>query len=282
MSERSAVAVSEWDDPQRVAGWRRWHAKFSIQSRAATEAMVRAVEVWPGMRVLDIACGTGEPALALAEAVAPGGSVTATDAVDGMIEAARENAARAHMDNITFEHATAGALPFEDESFDAVTCRFGVMFFSDLPGALADARRVLKSGGRAGFMAWGPREQNPTWTSTYGVLAKYVALPEPEPGAPDGFRFAQSGSLAAELRAAGFEDVREDPLNLPWPWPGPAEEAWLALRELRGSDMRKVLGQIPRDRLPQAIWEAYQAMSAFSDGRSVNFTAALILTTGVK
>ncbi len=99
------------------------------------------------MKVLDLACGSGEPSLSLARAVGPMGHVIATDIVPGMLEIAEENARRKGLSNIEFRIADAEAIPFPDESFDVVTCRFGVMFFSDPERAMREARRVLKNDG---------------------------------------------------------------------------------------------------------------------------------------
>ena len=72
------VIVQEWTDPNTVAAWSKWHSKFAVQSAQAKEAIVQAAQDEPGMHVLDIASGTGEPALTLAELVGPECHVTAT------------------------------------------------------------------------------------------------------------------------------------------------------------------------------------------------------------
>ena len=83
---------AEWTEEATVAAWRRWHPQLAIASRGATGAIVEAARIKPGMRVLDLASGTGEPALTLARAVGPAGHVTATDLGPGMLKAAEENA----------------------------------------------------------------------------------------------------------------------------------------------------------------------------------------------
>jgi ubiquinone/menaquinone biosynthesis C-methylase UbiE len=99
------------------------------------------------MRILDIACGSGEPSLSLARAVGRTGRVVATDIVPGMLQVAEENARKERLSNIEFRVADAEAIPFPDGYFDAVTCRFGAMFFSDPARAMREARRVLKNRG---------------------------------------------------------------------------------------------------------------------------------------
>lgn len=273
---------ADWLDDERAVAWSKWHAQWQVQSRAATEAMVRAVAPRPGMHVLDLACGTGEPAITLARAVMPGGRVTAADLAPGMLESARENAARAGVANITFQQADAEALPFTDGSFDAVTCRFGIMFVPNVGRAFEQVRRVLRPGGRAAFMGWGPREDNPVFLTTTGVLKRHVDMPDPQPDAPDGYRFAKKGSFSAALRQAGFSLVEEQHFTVPWPWPGEVEEAWLSFVEMRGAPFRRNLDKVPAERLPLVMNEIYAAIGQYFDGKQVNFTAALVLASAVR
>jgi enediyne biosynthesis protein CalE5 len=260
-------------------GWRKWYPQFAIQSRAATEAIVEAAQVRPGMRVLDLASGTGEPALTLAAAVAPDGHVTATDLVPEMLATAEEVARERGLDNISFKQADAEDLPFPDESFDVVTCRFGVMFFPDPARALREVRRVLKPDGRVALLAWGPREQNPYVSAAADVLSKRVQLPPPAPDAPQPFRFAEPGALAAQLEAAGFRQVREERRAIPWPWPGTVEQFWEAIREF-GPTVRRLLAEMPPEQVEEAEAEVFEAIGRYYDGRQVNFPALVVLVTG--
>ena len=106
----------------------------------------RAVElaaVGPGSRVLDVATGTGDLAVALARAVAPDGEVVACDFSERMLERARRKAPA-----LRFEWADALALPYASDSFDAATVGFGVRNFSDLRRGIEEMARVVRPGGR--------------------------------------------------------------------------------------------------------------------------------------
>src|SRR5579864_52404 len=117
----------EWTDQKTVCAWRKWYAHIAHFTRGATEALLAAAQLRPGMRVLDLASGVGDPALSLAAAVGPTGHVVATDLGPGMISLAEDLARTKGLKNIEFSEANAESLPFPDESFDVVTCRFGVM-----------------------------------------------------------------------------------------------------------------------------------------------------------
>lgn len=212
---------AEWTDPVTVSTWRKWHPKSVVQTREATETLVRLALVAAGLNVLDIASGTGEPAIPLAKAVGPSGHVFATDLSRGMLDVAAENAHRAELANLLFHRADAHSLPFPDETFDRVTCRFGLMYFADLGQALSEVRRVLRRGGLMAVTAWGPVEENTLAISAMGPFLKRVSVPPPVPGSLNPFRFAMRGTLSQELKNGGFEQVTEESHTIDCSWPGP-------------------------------------------------------------
>jgi SAM-dependent methyltransferase len=265
-----------------AAAWRKWHPQLLVMGQAATEAIVRAAQITPGMQVLDLASGTGEPALSLAEAVGSQGHVTATDLVPEMLMAAEENARERGLANLAFKPADAEALPFPDQTFDAVTCRFGVMFFPNLGQALREIHRVLKPDCRAIFVAYGPLEQNPYFMTTVGVFMKHVQLPPPPPGAPTPFTFAKGGTLSAALRESGFRQVQEEATTIPFGFPGSAAQCWEAISEITAPAFRRFFEALARDQRAQVIQEVLGAIGQYDDGQQVNFTADIVIGTGVR
>lgn len=127
------------------------------------------------MHALDIAYGTGDPAFALAEAVGPDGHVAATDVAPKMSAIAEAGSQAAGISNMSFQESDAEALPFPDETFDAVTRRLGVMFFTDAVKGLSEFRRVLKPGAIAALVAWAG-QQDLRALSTVGVLTDTCRL----------------------------------------------------------------------------------------------------------
>jgi ubiquinone/menaquinone biosynthesis C-methylase UbiE len=269
----------EWTDPTLVAAYRKWDAQEAAVGRAATKVIVERARVEPGLKVLDLASGHGEPSLALAEAVGPEGHVTATDLSPGLLGILRERAHRAGLTNITCRQADAHELPFTDGAFDRVTCKWGVMYFADYPQALKEAHRVLKPGGRATFVAWGPPQQ-PFFASLVGPIFSRVELPPPEPGEPNPFVFSESGTLSAALREAGFKEVEEETVTIPVVFPGTPEEQWQWLLEMTPPFIPIIQGMALEQR-EEAIGEVITALEENFDGERVTLQAEIVAAAGM-
>lgn len=155
------------------------------------------------------------------------------------------------------------------------------MFFANLPQALGEIYRVLKPGGRVAFTAWGPLEQNPYCATTLAPFLKRVEVPPPPPGAPQPFRFAEAGTLAAELQRAGFEEVQEETRTISWAWPGPPEEIWEHVRDVAVPFHPIIYGLEPEAR-KQVIGEVVEGYRRYYDGQKVNLPAEIVLASGVR
>jgi len=245
---------------------------------AVTRALVEYAQPTPGMQVLDIATGTGDPGISLAQIVGPAGHVTGSDLSPEVLEVAAQRAKDKGLQNFSTQQADAHKLPFPHHRFDLATCRFGVMFFQDAAHALAEVRRVLKPGARACFLVWGPFEQ-PYWNATIKIALQHIGGSLFEPGGADPFRYSQPGSLAGLLRAAGFHDVDESPRNVPWVWPGDAEEL-LEYCFAVAAPFRAMLDRIPADRWPQVRAEAKSAIAKYQTGDEIRFGVDVILVSG--
>ena len=197
---------ARWRD--RAPGWTRTAPQGVSTADRNNQRMIAATGIGPGMRVADLATGAGEPAISIALAVGAGGAVAATDLVPEMMEAARRRAAALALAQLRFVVADMAALPYADATFDALTCRFGLMFAPDPVRTVAEARRVLRPGARAAWLAWGPSACNTMFEVTRTAIAGFFGG-APEDGAAGRFRFAGAGDLGAVLRAAGFRDVAE-------------------------------------------------------------------------
>jgi ubiquinone/menaquinone biosynthesis C-methylase UbiE len=232
MTTHNAEAASVELFAATAPGWQRWDPQMVAATRPSSDALLAAVGIAPGMNVLDVACGAGEPALRIATLVGSLGRVTASDVNPAMLAAVEEKARREGVTNITLQAADAADLPFDDASFDAITCRMGIMFFARGTAA-AELRRVLRPGGRAGFVVWGPYEQSPWLTAIREPVLERSRV-EPGANAPDPCRYAEPGTLTAELDAAGFRDVREQARRLVWSFAGTPEQFWYCQSEIGG------------------------------------------------
>ncbi len=264
-----------------VADRGKWGHKAVQLTRAATEAIVEAAQVKPGMRVLDIASGAGDPALTLASVLGAGGHVTATDLAAEMLEQAQAEARDNGFTNISFHQIAAESLPFPDETFDAVTCPFVLMLFPNPAHALHEIYRVIKPLGRVGFVVFGPPDQNPHAWIAREILGKYVQSRPPAPEAPGQFRFAPAGTISEALRDAGFVQVQEETRLVPWVWPGPPEEYWESNRE-RSPLVGRLFRKLTPDQREKVNAEVLAAIRQHYDSEQVNFTACIVVAAGVR
>jgi len=273
-------STQEWGTQFRLIASEKWKAKSAAMGTPVTEALVEYARPAAGMRVLDLASGTGEPAISLASRVEPGGHVTALDLSAELLEIATQRAQARGLNNFSTQQADAHILPFPENSFDLAASRFGVMFFAEPRVALQELRRVLRTGARACFLAWGPFDQ-PYWQSTMGVVHRHVGGPLLAPAGPNPFRFSEPGSLSAVLRSAGFNSVEEQTKTLPWSWPGPVEEVWEQAQAV-AVPFRPMLERVPAEKWPEIHAAVHDAVRQYSDGETIAFGASVVLASGKK
>jgi SAM-dependent methyltransferase len=270
----------DWGSQYRLVASEKWKAKSAFMGQAVTDALVDYAAPKPGMKVLDLASGTGEPAISLAARVGPQGHVTALDVSADLLEIANQRAQARQLTNFSTRQADAHSLPFPDGTFDLATSRFGVMFFTDCVGALRELRRVLRPEARACFLAWGRFDQ-PYWQSMMGVVHRHVGGPLLPARGPDPFRFSETGSLSAVLRNAGFQHISEETRVLPWTWPGAPEEVWEQARSV-SVPFRPMLDRVPESDWPKINAEIYKEVGKYSDGEKIAFGASVVFASGSK
>src|SRR5215470_7526655 len=148
--------------------------------------------------ILETAAGTGIVTRAVTEAV-PETSIVATDINPAVIEFAAQHL---QSERVTFQQADAQALPFEDASFDLVLCLFGVMFFPDKIRANAEARRVLRPGGRYVLVTFNRLDLNPI-PQAAGVAVASLFPDDPRYMERGPFSYTDAGLVEDDLRSAG-------------------------------------------------------------------------------
>ena len=185
--------------------------------------LLRLAEPRPGERVLDVATGPGQPALSLAPLVGRAGRVVGIDLAERMVDVARERAKAAQRDNVEFHVMDAENLTFPDASFDLVVCRFGLQIVTDPDRAIAEAKRVLKPGGRLVATVWGPAEKVPAIHVIIGPMLEN-AEPDESGYLPTPYEMGGPGELVGILVKAGFREAAEERVTREWTFP--SEEAY--------------------------------------------------------
>jgi ubiquinone/menaquinone biosynthesis C-methylase UbiE len=173
--------------------------------------LARRLKVGNGDSVLEIAAGTGIVTQRLLKRMPAGAELVATDLNDAMIEIGKN---RVGPDpRLRWQQADAGTLPFPDQSFDAVVCQFGLMFFPDKVGALREVRRVLKSGGTLLLNTWGTLADNPIAGRAHTVVASFFHTDPPQfYNVPFGLH--DPDVVRKMLLEAGFKTVDVDVVDL--------------------------------------------------------------------
>ncbi|PYL90398.1 MAG: hypothetical protein DMF14_10020 [Verrucomicrobia bacterium] len=261
--------------------WDKHRALITQMFAPITTGLIEEAQIGVGHNVLDIGGGSGEPSLTISCIVGPTGSVMYTDPVAGMVETAQAEAASRGLTNIEFRKCSADALPFPDSTFDVVVSRLSAMFFGDPVTAVREALRVIVKSGYVSFIVWGPEEANPFFTSVNDVFDRFVESSTEDPDAPDAFRFAAPGKLAAILKNAGAENVIERQLNFQIEAAMSFEQFWQLRTEMSESLREKMAGLRPAQLLTIKQAAADAAQRYFVSGK-MNFPAEALIVSGRK
>ncbi|URD60648.1 methyltransferase domain-containing protein [Sphingomonas sp. KRR8] len=198
--------------------------------------VARRVAGWQPDRLLETAAGTGIVTAAIAHA-SPGTRITATDLNPDMLSVAKRRLSSAP--NVRTQMADMQSLPFEDGSFDAVVCQFGIMFVPDKVRAHAEARRVLAPGGRYLLVIWDRLEKNPVAQCVHDTISGMFPDDPPQFVGRTPFGYGDPAAIEHDLMAAGFTDIEFETVALDSSPDATAEDASLGLVE--GSPLRAEL-----------------------------------------
>ena len=224
--------------------------------------------------LLETAAGTGRVTRALAGVVGPRATITATDLNEPMLARAAEIV---RAPNITWRQADAQALPFDQDTFDAVVCQFGVMFFPDKVAGFAEAWRVLKPGGRFVFNVWDSLEANDISRIVQEAVAAQFPADPPSFFARTPFGYHDEERIRGALETAGFQTVQIERVALPTQ---AASAADAAIGLCMGSPLRGEIEARSPDGLQAVVDAAAKALSrAFGSGPIVGNGQALVITT---
>lgn len=202
-------------------------------------------------RLLEVAAGTGIVTEAL-ERRLPAADIVATDLNQAMVDHA---AAKPGLKRVTLRQADALALPFDDASFDAVVCQFGVMFYPDRIKGHREARRVLRPGGRYVFTLWDSLEHNPMTRCVVDAVGRRFPANPPRFLARTPHGHYDRDTVRREVAGAGFQGVRVDTVTLPSRAPSARDPA---IGFCQGTPMRGEIEALA----PQGLQEATDLATA--------------------
>lgn len=271
--------LQEWRDSAEY--WEKHAQTIRTMFAPVTKALIEEAEIVEGDKVLDVAGGPGEPSLTIAEFVGPTGSVTSTDAVAKMVQAAEREANRRGITNISFRQCSADALPFEDQEFDVAVSRLGVMFFPDPVASLREMLRVIKHEGTISLAVWGKSDLNPFSYEVTNIVSRYIESPPADPSAPGAFRFAEPGVLSQVLTAAGAKRVTERLLQFHIEAAINPREFW-ELRSQTSGTLREKLEKLPKEVAARITEEIANALVEFFPNNQMKFPAQMLVVTGTK
>ncbi|MCD6731984.1 MAG: methyltransferase domain-containing protein [Burkholderiaceae bacterium] len=243
------------------AAWRRWNTVLDRWYGEATRQMLDLARIQPGLRILDVAAGAGEPAVSAAERVGPGGHVLATDISEGIVELARQVARERGLGQVETRAMDGEKLDLPDASFDAVLCRLGLMYMPHPVTALREWRRALRAGGRVAVAVFSTPERNSWGAIPASIIRRRAQLPPPVPGQPGPFSLGAPGVLEGLLRQAGFADAEIRTVPAPHRMASAAEYVRVA-REAFGG-FNAMMAHLPAEER-ESVWnEVEGAMRSF-------------------
>lgn len=257
-------AQQHWAD--KADSWVDQADAMAAMADAFNRPLLDAIDLAEGHHILDLASGAGEPAVTASRMVGSEGRCVATDFVPAMLTGIK---GRPGAEALALAAADMQALPFQDRSFNRISCRFGIMFVPDVPRALSEVARVLTPDGRVGFLVWGLREEQTLFTVLAEATEAYLGMPHDDHHLAI-FRYGDAGRLAAELEGAGFQNVRDQqlrfspriPTGRPF-WKAQLDMSFGHLLEgLQAPDMAELDGRIMEGFQPYVRDGAYELQAA--------------------
>jgi SAM-dependent methyltransferase len=279
MAEGRNEVLRVWNESAPY--WEKHSRAIQAMFKPISEAMIADARISTRDVVLDVAAGTGDPTFDIARVCGPGGWVVGTDAIWGMVAAARRRAGRDNVRNTHFIQCRADALPFRAETFDAAMCRLGVMFFLEPLHDLRQMLSALKPGGRLSFAVWGANAFNPFFSILPPILQRYVPMPPTSPDAPGAFRFAEPGKLARLIEAAGASQVQERAVDFEIEADVRLEDFW-TLRSEMSDTLRERAKQLSPAQLASVKRDVQVECKPYFAANRMSFPARCLSVSAVK
>jgi len=260
--------------------WYRWSSTLNQWLGKATDTMLEMAGISSGHRVLDVAAGAGEQSITAAKKVGPSGYVLATDISANILEYANQMAQQAGVNNIETKVMDGENLDLQDETFDAVISRVGLIYFPDQQKALKEMYRVLKPGGKVAAIVYSTPEKNKFFSVPVSIIRNRAKLPPPLPGQPGPFSLGAEGVIEKAFSQAGFKNVRSELVDSPLSLPS-AKECVRFEKESFGA-LHQMLGSLP-DAEKESVWEEIEtALQQFESENGFTGPCEMVVAVGEK
>lgn len=242
-----------WDSV--AIGWQKWWKTFEKDAQNLSNHLVELAKINSSSKVLDIATGIGEPAITAARKVGNGnGHVLATDISPQMLSIARQRAASLGLqDVIEFKEGDAETISLPDSAFDAVLCRWGLMFLPDLREGLSNIYSSLVNGGYLAAAVWASPDKVPFLSVSMKTVVKETGKPMPPSGTPGPFKLADQSIITDALSKCGFKDIVVERINVIFTFSSPEE--YTQFNQAIAAPINAMLADQSQER-KEEIWKA--------------------------
>ena len=244
-------------------GWKNMWRALDRAAQHVSDRLVELGRVKTGDRVLDIATGSGEPAITAARKVGPTGIVVATDQSPAMLELARERCSALGLRNLKFVETDAESLAVEEREFNAALCRWGLMFVPDLEAVARRVAQLLVGGASFATAVWGAPEKVPMIAAGDEQVRALAKLPAPPPGAPSPTKLADTRPVERALANAGFKEIHVEPIVVRFEFDSPA--AFTEQRQQMSAPFRTMLAKQTPDLQRKILDAVTDAARRFAD-----------------
>jgi enediyne biosynthesis protein CalE5 len=269
-----------WDSVAN--NWQKWWKTIERGAERVSRRLIQLAEIKPGSKV-DIATGIGEPAITAANQVGNSGRVLATDISPQMLSLAKQRAVSLGLqDVIEFREGDVETIDLPSSTFDAVLCRWGLMFLPDLNAGLTNIYRSLVEGGQFAAAVWASPDQDTLIATTLNIVMKETDSKPPPPGTPGPFSLSDENSLKNSFMISGFKGLTIERMNVSFDFDSP--EDFTAFTSETAVPLQKILANQTTEKKDE-IWKTVtKAARKYADNNAgkVRFENEAILVVGKK
>jgi SAM-dependent methyltransferase len=260
--------------------WYQWSPTLKKWLGNATERMLDMANISMGDRVLDVAAGAGEQSITTAKRVGKSGYVLATDISSNILEYAKKVAQQNGLENIETKVMDGENLTLEDEKFDAVISRVGLIYFPDQDKALKEMLRVLKPGGKVAAIVYSTPEKNKFFSIPVSIIRNRTKLPPPLPGQPGPFSLSSEAVIEKLFLTAGFINVKSELVDSPLQLSS-ASECVRFEKESFGA-LHQMLSSLSNSEKEDIWQEIEQELKAFESSNGFTGPCEMLVAVGEK